>query len=126
MLNLSAIRVALYTRIIKFNVAYCCYYYFYRNPAAYEVFIRYIVIMGNYQHFLLILFALIFFHTTCQSFYEGEGDVTVSRKRVVVFPLGSTFSVSYRNSYCNDIKLEFLNFICTCNISQKTQGFNFY
>jgi len=83
--------------------------------------------MDNYQPFLLILFALIFFHTTCQSFYEGENDITVSRrKRLVVFPLGSTFSVSYRNAYCDDIKLDFLKFICSCSISQRTQGFNFY
>jgi hypothetical protein len=61
--------------------------------------------MDNYQYFLLILFLLIFFHTTYQNIYEGENDVTVSRKRVVVFPLGSTFSVSYRNAYCNNIKL---------------------
>ena len=83
--------------------------------------------MDNYQPIFLIVFALIFFHTTCQSSYEGECDAAISRrKRAVVFPLGSTFSVSYRNSYCNDIRLDLLKFICTCSINQRTQGFNFY
>lgn len=54
--------------------------------------------MDNYQTLFLILFALIFFHTTCQSFYEAENDITVSRrKRLVVFPLGSTFSLAFSN-----------------------------
>jgi hypothetical protein len=82
----------------------------YRNSVACDVFIRYIVIMDNYQPLFLILCALIFFYATCQSVYEGENDKRVSRRRrYVVFPLGSTFSVSYRNTYCIDSKLDFLN-----------------
>ncbi|GFG34797.1 hypothetical protein Cfor_10372 [Coptotermes formosanus] len=68
------------------------------NSVACDVFIRYIVIMDNYQPLFLILCALIFFYATCQSVYEGENDKRVSRRRrYVVFPLGSTFSLAFSN-----------------------------
>jgi hypothetical protein len=53
--------------------------------------------MDNYHLLSLLLFTVTVFHTTCEPFYDGDKDLSVSRrKRYVVFPRGSTFSVSYR------------------------------
>ncbi|XP_021934012.1 uncharacterized protein LOC110836760 isoform X2 [Zootermopsis nevadensis] len=59
----------------------------------------YCAVMDNYLLLFMIIFAVIFFHTTCQTSYGGNNDMTtvVRRKRFVIFPRGSTFSLAFSN-----------------------------
>lgn len=86
-------------------------------------FICYSAVMDNYLLLFMIIFAVIFFHTTCQTSYGGNDMTTVvRRKRFVIFPRGSTFSVSYIHIWCADqrpiflytgwVRIVFTNFVC--------------
>jgi hypothetical protein len=98
------------------------YFFFFRNRSAQacDASVCYSAVMDNYQVFFLTLLALIFFHTSCQTFYDGDNDITVPRrKRYVVFPLGSTFSVSCSNVQCTGSKLALT--VSTCSLITKYQ-----
>jgi hypothetical protein len=54
-------------------------------------------VMDGYQLVLILVFSVLAFRTACQLSYDHASDKTMKlsrRKRYLVFPDGSTFSVS--------------------------------